>query len=487
MTKQVRARGLVATVALSLFSVPLLGTGAAATNTEVCTPTPKVASSFCITYSAAIGPTLNARDPFNADVTFANTSNSHQTDQSKWLDSLTLHLAVSNLSAPGIAPSKSLPNNLVIAGNDNDCSSPDFANCDAGHGVFVVNVTTQVDPVPFVTGNHTGTFGIRRVVNVNNQDTQPGTFRYRVDLEVCGSLPPLGSCLLHDTPSTTIEGPIPSNAQGSGSIDITLPVFQEGNQTLEGVTAHYKGTLDSGEVHMQGTATKLDNGTTVGPFTVFTLPARCGTASGSGEFATHEVTPRTVHIMQENAAIVNCPIAEFTRTLNGSNVQFDGSSSSSPLSPGRHVAAWRWTFGDGKSATTTGAVTTHKYAASPELPPTYTASLVVVDDVGAVSASVAQTVRGTATVLFVVKLSATRMEALGNVLPRHGGKTVTVSLFRKSGTSFVKVTTKTATLDARSRYTALFTRPAATTCKLVTRFPNDADHLGSQAIELTHC
>src|SRR6266540_957789 len=167
MTKQVRARGLVATVALSLFSVPLLGTGAAATNTEVCTPTPKVASSFCITYSVASGPTLNARDPFNADVTFANTSNSHQTDQSKWLDSLTLHLAVSNLSAPGIAPSKSLPNNLVIAGNDNDCSSPDFANCDAGHGVFVVNVTTQVDPVPFVTGNHTGTFGIRRVVNVN--------------------------------------------------------------------------------------------------------------------------------------------------------------------------------------------------------------------------------------------------------------------------------------------------------------------------------
>src|SRR4051812_22002459 len=121
MAARVPARRLASLLALSLLAVPVLGSDAGATGTEVCSPTPHSASSFCVTYSANIGPTQNARDPLDADITFANTSDSHQTDETKWLDSVTLHLAVSNLSSPGIASSDTLPDSLVIAGDDDDC------------------------------------------------------------------------------------------------------------------------------------------------------------------------------------------------------------------------------------------------------------------------------------------------------------------------------------------------------------------------------
>ncbi len=253
---------------------------------------------------------------------------------------------------------------------------------------------------------------------------------------------------------------------------------------------HYEGTLDNASLHLDGTSNTLQGGAPAGgPFTIFTLPFTCGTATGSATFTTHQNQPRSVTVTQPPLTLVGCPTAAFSPTTSPTALaveKLDATASSVGVG-GRTIGHYRWAFGDGKTATTSGPLTTHAYPAAPESPSTYTASLMVVDSAGAISTRVDHAVRGTATALFVVKLSATKMEALGNVLPRHAGKTVTVSLFRKSGTSFVSVTSKTATLDARSRYTALFPRPAATTCKLVTKFPNDADHLGSQAIELTHC
>src|SRR5947208_476075 len=105
MTASARVRRLGILLAASMLALPLMGSAAGATGTEVCNPTPHGASSFCITYSAVIGPTLDARDPFDVDVTFANTSDSHASDEHSFLKSATFHLAASNISAPAITPS----------------------------------------------------------------------------------------------------------------------------------------------------------------------------------------------------------------------------------------------------------------------------------------------------------------------------------------------------------------------------------------------
>jgi hypothetical protein len=494
MPAPVKSRRLTTVIALLLCITPLLGVARAAAiqSQLVCTPEQDPTQRFCVSYDAQVGPTLNARDPFDLDVTIANASANSQTDTSKWVDTVTLHLLGTNVSTPGITPSRDLPNNLVIAGDDGDCTEPTFTNCDAGHGAFVFNVSGS--PLGVVDGNYAGHFGIVRIVNVNDPNAPPpaGTYSYQLLLDICVPVI-IGSCTIHVTQPVLVSGSVAA-AQGSGSVDFTFSPWQSGDMSIPcGVITcniHYKGTLDSASLHMDGTSNTLQGGASAGgPFTIFTLPFTCGSATGSATFTTHQNQPRSVTVTQPPLTLVGCPTGAFSPTTSPTALaveKLDASASSVGVG-GRTIGKYRWSFGDGKTATTTGAVTTHAYPAAPESPSTYTASLVVVDSAGALSAPVAHAVRGTATALFVVKLSATRMEALGNVLPRHGGKTVTVSLFRKSGTSFVSVTTKTVTLDARSRYTALFTRPAATTCKLVTRFPNDTDHLGSRAIELTHC
>ena len=119
MTRTRIARRIATLAALSLIAVPLAGTDAGAVPIESCTGGTHTSDAFCIKYGATIGPVpLNARDPFDADISFANTSDNHQTDQAKWLDTMTVHLAASATTAPGILASKALPNELVIAGDD---------------------------------------------------------------------------------------------------------------------------------------------------------------------------------------------------------------------------------------------------------------------------------------------------------------------------------------------------------------------------------
>src|SRR5262249_57755278 len=97
MTDSVRVRRLAVLLGVSLLALPFIGSSAGATGTEVCNPTPRSASSFCVTSSAAIGPMLDARDPFNVDLSFANTSDAHATDEHAFLDSVSLHLSASNI------------------------------------------------------------------------------------------------------------------------------------------------------------------------------------------------------------------------------------------------------------------------------------------------------------------------------------------------------------------------------------------------------
>ena len=95
------------------------------------------------------------------------------------------------------------------------------------------------------------------------------------------------------------------------------------------------------------------------------------------------------------------PTAAFSVTPGpaGAPTNFDGSASSSPY---RTVATYRWMFGDGATATTTGPTTSHVYAAAG----LYTATLTVTNTTG----------------------TSTTKVFTGQTMSRNGGPTATRSL-----------------------------------------------------------
>lgn len=179
------------------------------------------------------------------------------------------------------------------------------------------------------------------------------------------------------------------------------------------------------------------------------------------------------------------PKAAFTTKLSGSKATFDASGSA-PGVAGRPLASYRWTFGDGKKATTTSPTVTHTYPSAPKLAPNYKVLLQVVDNGGAVSAPVSHTVHGTATTLSVSKTAA-KVKASGKVSPRRGGHHVVVTLARKSSGRFHTLATHRPTLTSTSSYATSFARPNPGTCRLTTRYPGDATHLASTRSKTFAC
>jgi hypothetical protein len=67
----------------------------------------------------------------------------------------------------------------------------------------------------------------------------------------------------------------------------------------------------------------------------------------------------------------------------------------------------------------------------------------------------------------------------GQVTPAPQGK-VTVALFRKRGGAFVRVASKTGSLN-RGAFAASFRRPPAGTCRATAAYRGDARHRPSRA------
>jgi ELWxxDGT repeat protein len=80
-----------------------------------------------------------------------------------------------------------------------------------------------------------------------------------------------------------------------------------------------------------------------------------------------------------------------------------------------------------------------------------------------------------------------RLIARGKVSPNHACKRVIVTLQKKENGTFVKIARKRPTLDAGSHYRVRFQRPAASTCRIITRFPGDDDHESSSARRRFRC
>jgi PKD domain len=488
-----RSSRLVAVLSAAALLLAFALTPSASADSPACDPLPKDGTSFCVVLDQLSTSTTLAAAPFDLDLAFHNSSDNSQTDMSKWIDHIDFHLLATGGSRPTIVPSDDLPDQLVLAGDDaGSCTSPGFTDCDAGHGVFVVNISNA-----FVeNGVHVGSFGVTRIVNVDDGQNPPppGTFQYRIDLDVCAPSEILqNSCALHVTPSITVSGPIPV-AGGPEGIDFTLPLWQEGDASVAGTNVHYAGTIDSGELHVKGTASKLAGGADApdGPFQVFRLPPTCGTANGLATFVTHQVTQRFVTIEQLPVTLTGCPKASFTKDLSppSSVVTFDGSASTVNVG-GRTIHLWFWRFGDGHGDATTGPNEQHQYRLLVSSPRDYHVRLTVLDSAFALSKAVFHTVHGSATSM-QRPTKTTHIHVSGDVLPARAaaaGEQVQLMLRRlRSDGRFHLVPggAKSVGLDGSSHFSANYPLPSpGGQCKVVATYSGDDNYLPSGRVSPT--
>jgi hypothetical protein len=87
----------------------------------------------------------------------------------------------------------------------------------------------------------------------------------------------------------------------------------------------------------------------------------------------------------------------------------------------------------------------------------------------------------------VVALAGTSAKVTGAVSPKVPGGKVTATLYRKVSGVYVKVTARTATLDAAGKYSLTFTRTAAGSCEIISKFLGNSEYLASSATKTFAC
>lgn len=179
------------------------------------------------------------------------------------------------------------------------------------------------------------------------------------------------------------------------------------------------------------------------------------------------------------------PSAGFTETLSGSVAHFNGSGSAAASTRGP-IKKWKWTFGDGKTATTSAPKVNHTYPKSPRGPGTYTVTLQVIDSGGGVSPTARHTINGTA-VSIGVKKKPTKLNVSATVKPRRAGHFVTVTLSREHGGKFRAVDSRHKTLSRQSKLHLTFPRPTGGRCRVTTKYAGDSTHLASQKSKTFAC
>jgi hypothetical protein len=178
------------------------------------------------------------------------------------------------------------------------------------------------------------------------------------------------------------------------------------------------------------------------------------------------------------------PTAKFSQTISGSTATFNGAGSSAADAK-HHLAKWEWTFGDGKTATTSKPTVKHTYPASPRKAPSYAVTLQVVEAGGALSPKIRHVIRGTAVSVKVKRGPALAFTA--TVTPNRRGRPVSVTLARKQHGKFRVVATLRGTLTSHSRFAAEFEGPPNGRCQLAVRYRGDKTHLASRGVKTFAC
>jgi len=367
-----------------------------------------------------------------------------------------------------------------------------------------------------VSGDNFLTFGTHRAPKASS--AQEGTAQAFISqassLETSGQLPfpisPINDIAMDGTSTShataTGNGPaVPdADSDGSFSVDLTttvpVPVFFSGfiqatntdpNDSCASVTVDLIGSTVHRHFHVfsgECTPTKPHS---QGWAESFTLPAD-DEIELAVEYSTEvdDVLPGEPKAVSESATVsLNLalfpPTATFSQSLSGSTASFDGSGSSA-ASPGGQIAKWKWTFGDGKTATTTTPKVKHVYPASPSRVRTYTVTLQVVDGTGGLSPPITHKVLGTA-VSATVKKTAADLTVSATVKPSRAGRHAVVTLLRKRNGKFRKVSALHTILSHSSMLSAIFRRQPAGKCRIVARYPGDPTHLAGQATKAFAC
>jgi hypothetical protein len=354
---------------------------AGATAPELCAPTPKVATSFCMQYAVTVTApgTTTAEDhaaaPADIALQFANTSTNHASDTNVWLQQLTFSL-LTGLGGKAYTPSASLPNNLLLSGASAACgpgADNSFSACTAGSGTFFANVSGLLEP-----GVHAGTFGVQRITNVNPPATGMD-IDWSVAVEFCLQSSTFGACGFPQTETLQISAPA---ATSGGSI--TIPTTSSFSFDTESVDA----SLDSISLRINGQSNSLGDGTPTKSYSVLHLPATCG-STGIGAAFTDRAS--TVVSAPLALSVLGCPSASLTNTSSKPDQEAFNAKASTTGTSGRSIAKWQWNFGDGTRTTTTSPRATHVYKRSADR----TVSLVVIDSLGAISPATTRKLHGT--------------------------------------------------------------------------------------------
>lgn len=449
-------RPLTVTAALAALLLGVLPAGAAPV--RYCEPWPEVATSFCVSYDGLL-TTAIAADPLTTTVTVENDSPNVATDKNVWLASAEIALLAGSGGTPRVTPSADLPNGLIVLGGGS-CTGPAFTDC-GGHGT----IRADVSGTGFIDGIRGGTFGIRRLVNVNPPAV--GILGdYRADLEFCIDGAP--SC-------QTATAIVQITAGGAGAPAMIIPARYEYEFNTGFGTATIDAAIETASLHIEGTAdTVLAEGGEAPAdqtYRVFSVPARCGTASSGGTFRSYDTSWVS---MTQQVSVTGCPTAAFGAQPDGFAVRLNGGNSAAHVE-GRSVSKWLWTFGDGTRQTTTGPLVRHAYTTYGN----HTVTLVVEDSAGARSAPVSKLVKGTVIEVNVEKADG-RARAYGPLNPDHPGRDVTVTLLRYRDGAYRPVVSRTVELNSSSRYATSFDRRAPGKCQFRVAFAGDADHLGSR-------
>src|SRR6266540_2806007 len=359
-----------ASVALSPWVVPPAGAISPPAKTE-CDP-PAGADQFCVRFQYTFPDPLNAADPVGLDLSATNTSQNASgagAKEAAWIDHLRLQLLFT-VSPMRVTPSQLMPAGLLVAGGDNDC--------DAGHGTVLLRLSGS--PLGVFDGFTSAPFGITKIVNVHDADPDTNT-AYDLHLSYC--VPAPSGCSSTDTAVLHATGR-PGDSLTAPSITVPTMFQRTGVACGAACTVDVDGSPGSFSLRTSGLSNALEGGPADRTYTIMSLPRHCGTAGGGALFTSH------------------WPVARFRRTIHGSTVDFDGSSSFSPVT-GRTVTRWAWNFDDGSAPVTLVGTASHPFPPAPKTPPSYDVRLTVTDSAGAVSDPVVVTVRGTATTLSLSK------------------------------------------------------------------------------------